>query len=619
MARELRRRHAATSAGWSCVLASSGLTVWCAGVRLGASQPYRLSALQGVVKGVVLGKVFASGAGAPWASCSLRTPAASQPLPARLDEPASARLLQGGGRGLVEHCWGRYVALWQDPSGTHVLRDPSAGLPCLMIRYGGVTVIFSSMEEVLPLGLPPLAVNWDFILASVCRARQHTHGTGLLGVLQVLGGERVTVRGPALERAFLWNPLQIARQAPIVDRAFASGALRAAVRDAVHAWAGSYRGLLLSLSGGLDSSIVLAALRDAPVTGKLTCFHDYAAGNGIDERPAAREAARAAGVAMIERCRNPQLSFEPLTAIRAAHQPSASYLYHLEHGRCDAQLATEHGADVVVTGWGGDRLFFQDHALWAAADYSRRKPFSPWILQRALDCARMDQISVLRVLGESLQQHVSRRDPRAELLRHRPLLAPEALAAHASSGAFLHPLLRQSGKTPLGKLWHLQQLLAGPWEFHDPLGEADDPESLAPLYSQPVIEVCLRICTDLLVEGGWPRGMARRAFMQDLPGSIISKMISRQHKGGIEDPIERVLRHNMIFVRELLLDGELVRQGMLVRGRLEQALSGNAHRLQISQADLLEYLGIELWLRAWQQPQAQPGGPERKEQAAVLC
>lgn len=76
-------------------------------------------------------------------------------------------------------------------------------------------------------------------------------------------------------------------------------------------------------------------------------------------------------------------------------------------------------------------------------------------------------------------------------------------------------------------------------------------------------------------------------------------------KVSIEDPIIRVLPHNIAAVRELLLDGEWVNRGILVR-RLEQALSVKANGLPAGQAGLLE--DIEVWLRAWKQLRPQPGG-----------
>ena len=68
--------------------------------------------------------------------------------------------------------------------------------------------------------------------------------------------------------------------------------MRECVMDAVRAWASCYSGITLSLSGGLDSSIVYAALRDTPAKAKLTCFHYYPIGTDIDERHYARLVAR---------------------------------------------------------------------------------------------------------------------------------------------------------------------------------------------------------------------------------------------------------------------------------------------------------------------------------------
>lgn len=608
-ARRLKLRQGCRGQGWSEVLAQEGFYVACSGVRKDQCEPYRLHGGQGVL----LGKLFER---APESGASGQ----ARPMPLRLDEESTRQLLRGQGRGLVEGFWGRYVALWRDTEGTHVLRDPSSGLPCLTLTYGGVTVVFSSVEDVLDLGLPPFEVSWDFICASICQVRQHTHGTALKQVFQVLGGERMSLhRGPGqvrLTRTFLWDAVQIACEDPVEDVQQATALVRGAVREAVQAWGGSYSGILLSLSSGLDSSIVLACLKDAPSRGKLVCFHYFPQGKDLDERVGARQLARDAGLLMIERGRDSQLSLKPLLELRLSHQPEPGYLYSVEHCRLDAELAREHGATVIFTGWGGDQLFYQDHGVWAAADYAWRHPFSPGIWRHALDCARMDRLSVWQVLKGCMGPLSPRHDdPRRELLSYRQLLAPEVVKGHAQTLAFQHPLMRHTRKVPPGKLWHLQQLLAGGWDFYDPLSAEDDPDRMPPLYSQPVLEACLRICTHTLVEGGWSRAVARRAFKQDLPGFVIN----RQHKGTIEDHTHHILRHNIALVRELLLDGELVKQGMLVRTRLEQALSGNVNRLQTGRVELLQYLGIEAWLKAWQGRQAPSGGHDQRAQLSLSC
>ena len=112
----------------------------------------------------------------------------------------------------------------------------------------------------------------------------------------------------------------------------------------------------------------------------------------------------------------------------------------------------------------------------------------------------------------------------------RPLLVPAMIEEARRSGTFLHPLLRHPRGAPSGKLWHAHQI-SQPFDFYDPLGREGDAERLSPLFSQPVMELCLRIPTYVLTHGGWDRAVARRAFYHDLPPQIRN----RRNKGGIEE------------------------------------------------------------------------------------
>src|SRR5205085_374930 len=191
----------------------------------------------------------------------------------------------------------------------------------------------------------------------------------------------------------------------------AATTLRNCVRDSVHAWASGYRGILLSLSGGLDSSIVFACLRDAPTQPELACFHYYPVGSDMDERRFARLVAESGQRELIERPRDSTLSLEPLLQLRPSHEPR-DYLYYLEHGRLDAQLAAQHQAAAIFVGWGGDQLFYQARALWAAGDYLHYHGLRPEAFRIAMHSARMDQVSVWRVLRGGLTHSGLRRSSR---------------------------------------------------------------------------------------------------------------------------------------------------------------------------------------------------------------
>lgn len=239
----------------------------------------------------------------------------------------------------------------------------------------------------------------------------------------------------------------------------------------------------------------------------------------FDRPPPARAAA--AGLALIERPRPPGFSLQPLLSIRLTPEPT-NYMCYLEHSRSEAAHAAEAGAEAVFIGSGGDQLFYQECAQWAAEERLRRR---------------------------------------------------RAIAS--------------------GKLFHAHQIVQ-PFDYYDPLGVPTDPERVAPLLSQPLMELCLRLPIDVLTTGGWDRAIARRAFYEALPPAIRN----RRHKGGMEAQLRLTVERNRALLRALLGQGQLVREGLLDPRPLDLALSGRAQSATES-AELLEHAGVEAWARRW--------------------
>ncbi len=578
----LLQRQGAAGPDWCVALRGGGVEVRYTRADGDSCVAYELAERDGVV----LGNLFA------------RSPeGVSTAVPRPLGAADSRAMLDTNGRHLIESFWGRYVAFLHDAHAraTWVVRDPSGGLPCYLARRRGVDLYFSCIDDIADLLDAPLEVNWPYLRASVCFLREHSSGTALSAITQVLAGECVELRAGAAKRFFYWDPLAIANSEVMEDPRQAAAAMRQCARDVVQAWASLHPHLLLSLSGGLDSSIVLACLKDAPSRPRITCFHYYPLGADLDERAFARAAAAQAGVDLIERPRDSSFSLQPLLTVRRAPEPT-NYPYFLEHSRLDAQLAAEHRAAAVVIGYGGDQLFYQQRGEWAPGDFLHRRGLRPGVLRVALDAAQMDQLSIWQVLREALAGLLlhQRWSPLQEAGRLRPLLLPDVIAEARRSAGFLHPLLRHPRGAPSGKLWHAHQI-SQPFDFYDPLGREGEAERLAPLFSQPLMELCLRIPSYVLTHGGWDRAVARRAFYDDLPPGIRN----RRHKGGIEEHLRLTLQHNRPFLRELLLDGALVREGIIDRARVAEVLSGRATRIAAGAGELLEYAGIEAWLTRW--------------------
>jgi asparagine synthase (glutamine-hydrolysing) len=584
--RALADRLCDGDAGWSPVLRRDGIAVFCKDIRPGLSES--LALYDGA--GVVLGKLFVRG-----------NDCVSSAAPQTFSETETQAILASGGRRLVDAYWGRYVAFLREgmTDTTSVLRDPTGALPCFNTRLLGVDVYFSHMEEGTRLaGRRAFTVNWPYVAAAVSQHLLQVHATGLNEVAQVLGGECVTIRRGETTRQFLWNALAVAASDPIEDVRDATQLLRIRTRDCVQAWAAGHRSILHLLSGGLDSAIILACLRDSPTSSpraQLTCLNFHSVGSNTDERGYMRVAAAGVDCEVIERSRNSALSLEPLLKIQSTCIPENNFFY-LDGGRVEAELAVEKGSGVVFSGYGGDQLFYQSRAMYGAAEYLTRHGLRPSLFGVALDAARVDRMSVWSVLRTALTHGpFGRRWSPAQLVGDdRPLVQAHVIKDIKQHASLQHPWFQAPRGVSSGKLWQAHQLLF-PVHFYNPLGSDTDPEPIAPLLSQPLIELVLRIPTWLLTLGGWDRALARRAFQHEVPRSIVT----RRTKGGQEEHAKSILVRNLAFARDLLLQGALVREKILDRERVAEVLSGRPSKTAASNVELYGCLSVEAWLRQW--------------------
>ncbi len=101
--------------------------------------------------------------------------------------------------------------------------------------------------------------------------------------------------------------------------------------------------------------------------------------------------------------------------------------------------------------------------------------------------------------------------------------------------------------------------------------------------------------TYTLIQGGVERRLARTAFAGRVPSSILT----RQHKGGITEHFVLMVARNRTFIRELLLDGILVAEKILDRGRVEDAVSDELDMGKRNAVELLRCVCSEVWLQLW--------------------
>jgi len=586
-ARALSERMVSVASGWVRAFEAEGICAFHAGLGEGASATFLLD--HGA--GAVFGRIF---------NRDIEDTATARRV--EFDHTESLKIVQTGGRRLIERYWGRYVALIQDAgtSETWILRDPSGAMPCLLSTYQGVNLVFSDLEDCAALGLRHFTVNWDYIRQLLAYSGYQSRETALNEVSEVQFGERVRFSGNTLHRSLEWNPLAIAQTNPIPDPETAVAELRRTTRACVHAWASCYSDIVHNLSGGLDSSIVLSCLKDAPSRPNITCLHYFGTGPDEDERKYARMMANLVKVELIEHQLDVQEArLDQILKLRLSSRPWF-YMYELEHGRFEGQLAAEREAKSLFSGAGGDGVFFQARADLAVTDYLFDHGIGRDLLRVAVDAARISRKSIWPLLLNATRARALPRRWHPLSVGARPertVVSQEVLQRAKRDPKLIHPWLanRSLRGVPPGILWHVLSVAASP-AYYNSFETGPYPERTLPLMSQPLVELCLRTPTYVLIRNGMDRATARRAFASDLPPEIIK----RRNKGRVDQHIRNVMDANLNFVRDMLLNGRLVKAGLLDRRNLELYLTRERSPADFQYSEILhEHLCIEAWLSRW--------------------
>jgi asparagine synthase (glutamine-hydrolysing) len=583
--------------GWARAFEATGVCAFHAGLDEGAGKTFPLD--NGA--GAVFGRIFRHD-----------IDDTARAVRVSFDQAETQQIVQTGGRRFIERYWGRYVALIQDAATSEVwiLRDPTGAMPCQTTVHQGVNLVFSDLEDCFALGVRQFSVNWKYIRALLAYSAYQSRETALKEVSEIQFGERVRFQGNTVHRSLEWNPLAIAQTDPIQQPEMAVSELRRTTRACVHAWASCYSDIVHNLSGGLDSSIVLSCLKEAPSHPNITCLHYFGTGPDEDERKYARAMANLVRVELIEHQLDVQEArLEGLLSLRRSSRPWF-YLYELEHGRFEGQLAAEREAKALFSGAGGDGVFFQARADLAVTDYLFDHGAGGDLLRVAVDAARVSRKSVWPLLLSALRARtIPRRWHPLHLSKgpERTVISQEVLQAAKRDSALIHPWLanRPLRRVPPGILWHVLSVAAAPM-YYSSFERGPYPERTLPLMSQPLIELCLRTPTYVLIKNGMDRATARRAFAPDLPPEIVK----RRNKGRIDQHVRNVMDANLSFVRDTLLNGRLVKEGLLDRQNLDLYLTRERSPADFQYANILqEHLCIEAWLSKWldqREPAAAP-------------
>ncbi|MGY4398805.1 asparagine synthase (glutamine-hydrolyzing) [Sphingomonas sp. UYAg733] len=487
------------------------------------------------------------------------------------------------GRYLPENLWGAYVAFWRDrqSNALAVFRDPSGALPLFYCRTKCWDIVFSDLRLAIFSGLLAARVDWAGI-AHLLRYRQlPTERTGLETVSELLPGQRIILGAPTPACEMLWSPWTFAprRGACKPNR---PDALADTVARTVAAWGSRYDSIQLELSGGLDSSILASCL--AGRSGPWRCATIHTPGADGDERPYAHLMAEAASAPIIDLPVNADDIDLTRRPRRLRPRPSG-------FGVLDAidvvagSAAISFGADAIFSGTGGDNVFCYILSPTPVLDAFRCTGLAQ-ACKTAADIADISGTTSWSVARHALQ--------RAVLDAARPQRWPvtTAFLGNATCPPLeLHPWLDRPGDGLCGSRTHIASILRI-MPMMDAFDRAVEPGVVFPLMSQPVIEACIAVPSWRWMTGGRDRAAVREAFDSRLPREITG----RRSKGRLESAVLPAFARSRPTLLDLLAHGHLVRNGIIDRDAVGEALRKPVSADNFAYTRILELVDAELWV-----------------------
>jgi asparagine synthase (glutamine-hydrolysing) len=487
----------------------------------------------------------------------------------RLDDLSEWRGLLAGGRLAAVN--GAFAVAWRSDGGTVSLARDSIGERSLFYAViPGGFVFASTLEGILATGLARTEID----LASVARYLSYAYVPGrdsmIAGIRKVLPGEVVRYRAGAITSESYWSlPPEPESYAGVSERDLRDR-LRAALENGVRRRLPSAGPVGATLSGGIDSSLVVALARqlhpDELITYSISFGPDYP-----------NELAFSSMVAEHCRTRHRVVELSPAVILRYLDESIAMLGDPIGDPLTvpNALLFREAANDVevVLNGEGGDPCFGGPKNI-------------PMLLAELFGDGA-EQGSAGRELSRErsyLRAHQKCHDELPDML------TPDARAAMA--GELLERQVEPWFSDPRWKSFVVKLMalnVAFKGSDHilhkiDALSAPFGAIARSPLFDRDVVDLAFEIPPQLKLRGSIEKYLLKEAVRDLLPSTIIDRP-----KSGMLVPVEGWFKGPLeSHARERLLDG-LAPYGLFQRDYLERLLDGRLPGLRPRR-------GVKIWL-----------------------
>lgn len=497
-----------------------------------------------------------------------------------LGSPASFRSF------VIKECWGEYVLFQPYPEeqyGFSVLRDPSGGAQCIYSQAGATRFLTSDISLATRTGLYQRRVNWDFIAHYLTFPYLKTQRTGLVDIGELLPGHALHYQGKILRTEEVWSPWAfVAPGTRHGNPREAAAELRSVVEMVVRRWAETDRSILMELSGGLDSSIVAACLRQTKA--RVVCGTLVTPMPGADERMYAAVVAAALGLSLHEKVLRTEDARFDSTPPPSSVVPCIGPLQYVIDESVQ-RIREAEGVACFYSGGGGDTVFSYLASAAPAADACKERGIAAGF--RAMrDLAGIHRSTLWKVGRLTARKLI--RKPAVTHQANTFLIRPDA----AAKAPDLHPWFDFPEGTFPGDRERVLDL-ASTQLFRESAQRGVTHWLRLPLLDQPVVETCLRIPTWMWIADGKNRSIARSAFSDVLP----TKVLDRRSKGDFIQYLGAIYRRNTVAMQDFILGGELNARQLIDVEALAHYLQHNHTPKDQSFTRIFDLCMVENWVR----------------------
>jgi asparagine synthase (glutamine-hydrolysing) len=505
------------------------------------------------------------------------------------------------------------LAIWDPRERTLLIARDGAGVKPLYVAHTSKGLLFASELKAL-LACPEVSrdIDPEAVWSYLTYLWAPTPQTMLKAVRKLEPGYALQVRGRQVVRKWCFHRL------PYPAPKFAGGvedaraALRAGLQTAVTRQMVADVEVGAFLSGGLDSSAIVALAKGQARHGRLACFtiettHSTAEEGFADDLPYAERVAAHLGVDLHRVRVGPEIV-----------DRFAEMIWHLDEPQADlaplnalliCELARSHGIKVLLSGAGGDDLFtgYRRHYALMQERWWNWMPHPLRVLlgsaARALPAGR----TVARRIRKALSNAALNGDDRLVSYFHwlPPTEGLQLLAdSHRKVAARYSPtdpLLHSLGsigdeRDPLNRMLFLEAkhfLCDHNLNYTDKMGMAVGVEVRVPFLDPDLVAFAAGLPASFKQHGREGKWIFKRAMEGILPSQVIYRP-----KSGFGVPLRRWLRNELRpVVDELLSPVSLERRGLFdprAVGRLREADA--AGRIDAAYP-ILALCSIETWCR----------------------